>query len=227
MMRLVDEIAEKLYSDSSNIQRASEYLRGRGIFQERMLFPCVATTGRMITLETQGFNPYAITDALLMPIPSVEDRNILAGFSVRHIGKSSTRIRYITIKADPKEILCYYTRPLDEIRGQTVFVTESVIDAESITQSSGYPAVSFLSALFQPQLLYWLSAITDNIVFALDNDTAGNRCFTKYREVWTQYQEYMPSFNIRRMSFPCKDINECMQKFGAEFLASQVGMFAR
>lgn len=224
-MRLVDEIAEKLYADSSNIRRASDYLRTRGIYQERMSFPCVATTNRVIPLQTQGLNPYALTDALIMPIVSVENRNVLAGFSVRHIGKSATRLRYITVKADPKEILCYYTRPFEEIRGQTLFVTESVIDAESITQSSGHPAVSFLSALFQPQILYWLSAVTDRIVFALDNDTAGNRCFSKYREVAGQLMEYNPSLNIRRMSFPCKDINECLTKFGAEFLKSQVNLF--
>ena len=223
-MRIIDEISSKIYTSENGI-RAAQYLTTRGLDYARTSFPFVATNDSRISLSQNCVNPYSLTEALIMPLASIMNPRVLSGFSVRHIGTSTTRLRYMTIKDDPKQVLCYYTRPPFSIRNQPLFITESVIDAESITQTSGFASISFLSALFQPQILWWLSAITDNLVFALDNDTAGNRCFTKYREYSKKVLEYIPTLKIKRMSFPCKDINECLLKFGSDFLAQQAKLF--
>ena len=147
-----------------------------------------------------------------------------------------------------------------------IFITEAILDAESLTQATGYLAISFLSALFQPQLLYWLFSIGTDFIFAMDNDVAGDRCFSKYRELFTQFttslrqsldylintvpsvqpitagvnplstitgtealalKSHLDSIHFSRMSFPCKDINECLKNFGPEFLKSQCDLYIR
>lgn len=240
-MRYIDIVANGIYSTPSGTEGAREYLRSRGIIKETA-FPFIRTSADSnlykAMMEQCGeypqngkLNATSFSDVLAMPVASIRNPRWLAGFSLRYLGDNKTnRLRYITIKEDPSEVFVYYTNVASLCINQPVFITESIIDAESITQATGFMAVSFLSAYYSMQTAVWLTALSSHLVFAYDNDNAGNAAFNKYEKFYNQIRygdsggryNILSNLRLHRLSFPCKDINEFLCNYGNDYAGNYI-----
>jgi len=98
---------------------------------------------------------------------------------------------------------------------EKLIIAESIIDTASLLQIKAITdEYSLLSAYGTNRLNDEMkSAITElkqlkEIIFAFDNDEAGNKAAAKYKE---ELQALLPSITISKMVLPCKDVNETLQ----------------
>jgi DNA primase len=101
-----------------------------------------------------------------------------------------------------------------------LIITESIIDAASLLQIEAIAKeYSLLSAYGTNRLNDEMkSAITElkqlnEIVFAFDNDEAGNKAAAKYKE---ELQALLPGITISKIVLPCKDVNETLTAHNEE-----------
>ncbi len=98
---------------------------------------------------------------------------------------------------------------------EKLIIAESIIDAASLLQikaiTDGY---SLLSAYGTNRLNDEMkAAVTElkhlkEIIFAFDNDEAGNKAALKYKE---ELQVLLPTVTFSKIMLPCKDVNETLQ----------------
>lgn len=101
-----------------------------------------------------------------------------------------------------------------------LILTESIIDAASLLQiQSIYENYSIISTYGTNGLNEEIkSAITtlnnlQEIIFAFDNDEAGNTAVTKYTE---ELKQALLNTTLSKITMPCKDVNETLQAHNEE-----------
>ncbi len=103
---------------------------------------------------------------------------------------------------------------------KTLIITESIIDAASLLQLDFiYPKYGILAAFGSNRLNLEMQEALSNlvhleeIIFAFDNDDAGNKAVEKYAQ---ELHEKLPKVSISRLELPNKDINDTLQAHDAE-----------
>jgi len=103
---------------------------------------------------------------------------------------------------------------------EKIIIAESIIDAASLQQIKAITDdYSLLSAYGTNRLNDEMkAAITQlqqlkEIVFAFDNDEAGNKAAEKYAE---ELKQLLPNIAITKMVLPCKDVNETLTAHNEE-----------
>lgn len=101
-----------------------------------------------------------------------------------------------------------------------LIIAESIIDIASLLQIKTIAnEYSLLAAYGTNRLTQEMkSAITElqqltEIVFAFDNDEAGNKAVAKYKE---ELQQLLPQVTFTKLILPCKDVNETLQVHSEE-----------
>lgn len=101
-----------------------------------------------------------------------------------------------------------------------LIITESIIDAASLLQIKLVADQYSLLAAYGTNRLNdeMKAAITglqqlQEIIFAFDNDEAGNKAALKYRE---ELQTLLPQVKFTKLILPCKDVNETLQAHNEE-----------
>jgi len=96
-----------------------------------------------------------------------------------------------------------------------LIITESIIDAASLLQIEAIATEYGILAAYGTNRLNeeMKSSIAElkqltEIIFAFDNDEAGNKAATKYKE---ELQMLLPQVKFSKMILPCKDVNETLQ----------------
>lgn len=103
---------------------------------------------------------------------------------------------------------------------KTLIITESIIDAASLLQLDFiYPKYGILAAFGSNRLNLEMQEALSNlihleeIIFAFDNDDAGNKAVEKYAQ---ELHEKLPQIGISSLELPNKDVNEVLQAHEAE-----------
>jgi DNA primase len=109
---------------------------------------------------------------------------------------------------------------------QKLIITESIIDAASILQIEAITkAYSILSAYGTNRLNEEIQTCIkelpqlQEIIFAFDNDEAGNKAVKKYA---TQLKVQLPSVIFTTITLPNKDLNETLQTHADETIISEL-----
>ena len=108
---------------------------------------------------------------------------------------------------------------------QILIITESIIDAATFLQKSviksGYSVIACygtngLNEEIKAAIKDWGQDRSGlEIIFAFDNDEAGNTAVTKYLE---EIQKLVPGAIISKFNLLCKDVNETVQTYGTDFV---------
>ena len=103
---------------------------------------------------------------------------------------------------------------------ERLIICESVIDAASLLQIKAITdAYSLLSAYgtnrLNPEMKAAIAELKQlkEIIFAFDNDEAGNKAAVKYAE---ELKQLLPNITIAKMILPCKDVNETLTAHNEE-----------
>jgi len=111
---------------------------------------------------------------------------------------------------------------------QTLILTESIIDAVSlsysVTQLFGYSILACYGTNgFTPEHEEAIKSLPNlqEIVFAFDNDEAGKSAVQKYAGMFTS--EY-PDLKLTTLDLPCKDVNETLQGHDESIFAELLKM---
>jgi DNA primase len=98
---------------------------------------------------------------------------------------------------------------------QKLIITESIIDAASLLQIESITKQYSLLAAYGTNRLNeeMQTAIKElpqlkEIIFAFDNDEAGNKAVEKYSK---ELQQFLPRILFTKIELPCKDVNETLQ----------------
>ena len=98
---------------------------------------------------------------------------------------------------------------------QKIIITESIIDAASLLQIKAITDQYSIIAAYGTNRLNeeMKAAITGlkqltEIIFAFDNDEAGNKAVKKYAE---ELKQLLPDIMLSKIVLPCKDVNETLQ----------------
>lgn len=214
---MILELANVLYTPE-NLKAAQEYLLTRGIEMSAMRFP-PAITGKepaKYSHLSKFLPPHLFTDTLFFPITDIENPAKLLGFDARYLGDDKSRLRYRKFKDEENAFLLYYTQPLHLIDpNKPLIVTEGIIDAETIAPL-GFPVISPLTAMHNFKFCCFLKAISNNIYFAYDNDTAGQ---TAAKNIIKEIQvdpEFEKAFKF--LNFQGKDLNDSFKTKGKDYL---------
>lgn len=120
-------------------------------------------------------------------------------------------------KAEVKNSDKRYSFSFRNIKSDTLIICESAIDAMSyaslrrlenrnyIREMENLLSLGGISEMPLKVFLEEHSQIK-NLIFSLDNDEAGERAYQKFKK------EYQEKFNVKRIKFEEKDINEYLQK---------------
>lgn len=218
----IQAIAAFCYTPENN-ERARYYLTRRGLDIERFEAPPTHTGSELIYgLQAYQFSPWRITDALLIPITSIVNPQRLVAFDCRYNGADPSRPRYQKFKNAPPEPLVYgIHRAIARPHGQPIILTEGAIDAESISQATGYAAISYLTALAVPSVVALIAALTDTCLLALDNDEDGTRTANKLFTIAAAHRETATLFV--NVNYRGKDPNRSLMEYGSQELQQAVG----
>jgi len=101
-----------------------------------------------------------------------------------------------------------------------LIITESIIDAASLLQIKAITGNYSILAVYGTNRLNdeMKAAISElkqltEIIFAFDNDEAGNKAALKYKE---ELKQLLPGITISKIILPCKDVNETLQVHNEE-----------
>lgn len=165
--------ANLCYSQQT-MQAAAAYLASRGVDASRLLFPYALTSPEVNRALAPYIKPERLANALLVPIVSIRDPRTLIAFDIRHMGNDPSVPRWSKIKGHPPEPIIYNIhKAIRAPKGTPIILTEAAIDAEAAEQMSGYPAIAYLTTRDVPSVVATLSALTDTVLLAFDNDAEG------------------------------------------------------
>lgn len=152
-----------------------------------------------------------LSHSLFFPIRSLKEDKII-GFDVRYIGESKDRTRYYKIKLENSSLFNYGVKDYLKLNS-SVIITEGVFDLETLRHVFKESSFSFLSPLtctYSPSYLEFLLCSFDNLIFAYDNDSAGEIARFKIKKFASENQ----ISNIHFLSFLGKDINDSFVNLG-------------
>lgn len=208
------------------IAQAQAYLEQRGIPRDKTSgIQCAISSpfpGQYENLRDIA-PPVTFTDCLFIPIADVEDPKVLAGFDIRHIGVDKSRVRFVKYKRSPQHPLLYTTKPFELIDpSEPLFVTEAVIDAESLMYIRGpnTAVVSSLTAQHGAKFIQFLLTLSDNIWFAYDYDNDGRNAIKRIMDYLEPHPDLIKKIHI--LYFQGKDVNQSLQDFGVESLRKTI-----
>jgi DNA primase len=129
--------------------------------------------------------------------------------SSQNVISSAVEMRHFYLKDRQGLYPCYPSRGTKKL-----ILTESIIDAATLLQIPEITSEYSILACYGTNglteehinVIKLLSNLSE-IVFAFDNDDAGNKATTKYTK---QLNTSHPNISISKLSLPCKDINETL-----------------
>ncbi len=204
-------VLEQLVAESQkHLDKAEAYLQTRKL----NLFEGVGFIDLFIEGDLQ------VTNSLIMAsrtpkgaLTLVEARSLTTGVYSKHV------------VGNLEHIPAHNLNTLEETR----IITESVLDAESIQQHTGYQASSTLRASQGARNFHLIAACTSkHIVYALDQDGAGQ---TTTKSAASFFNQYYPELTFDVLDFPGNDINQFLCTKGINVfkrrIQSQLDLFTR
>lgn len=188
-------------ASQQNLDKAEEYLATRKL----SLFKGVG----FVDLFVEG--DLTVSNSLI--IASTTPKGVLTLVEGRNL---STGVYSKFTLDDLERIPAHNLNSLEDTR----IITESVLDAESIEQHTGYESSSTLRASMGSRNYHLIAACTrKHVVFALDNDGAGQQT-TKQASAF--FAEHYPELSFNVLDFPTNDINQFLCKKGRSVFTRRI-----
>lgn len=201
----LNELFKQLQNNISKSPQAKEYLQNRNLDNEKLE---IGYTSTSLNTGSNGGLKHCIVFALRAinnTITSLYGRSIYNNTDQKHF-----------YQANRKGIYPGYP----QANTTKLILTESIIDAGSLLQISTLTSQYSILACFgtnglNEEIKTALTTLNNlqEIVFAFDNDDAGNTAVTKYAE---ELKETLPNTTLSQLTLPCKDVNETLQAHNEE-----------
>jgi DNA primase len=196
--KTMEEIFIELQAQLQKNPEALSYLQSRNLTHEKIEI---------------GYNPITkpiikdLKNCIVFPLRDKENK--IVSFYGRSISNNTDQ-RHFYLK-DRNGIYPSYPKASTEI----LIIAEAIIDAATLLQiQSITEKYSIISAFgtngLNEEILNAIQELPNlnEIIFAFDNDEAGNKAVEKYSE---ELKDQLPTVKFSKLNLPCKDVNETLQ----------------
>lgn len=202
----LNELMKLLQQNTKKSQEAKDYIQSRALELKKLHI---------------GYNATTISHLKHCVIFGLKDKdNNIVSLYGRSIHNNTDQKHFYL--ANRKGIYPSYPDPKTE----NLILTESIIDAASLLQMPEIKGNYTIIACYGTNGLNEeiKSSITglkhlQEIIFAFDNDEAGNTAIAKYTE---ELKQVFPTITYSKLNLLCKDLNETLQTYGDDIFNHQL-----
>ena len=194
-LKKMEEIFIALQEQFKQNPEALNYLQSRNINHEKIAV---------------GYNPITkpiikdLKNCIVFPLRDKENK--IVSFYGRSISNNSDQ-RHFYLK-DRSGIYPNYPKAETE----KLIITEAIIDAATLIMNGVKPSIiaCFGTNGLNEEIRNAIQELPNlnEIIFAFDNDEAGNKAVEKYSE---ELKDQLPMVKFSKLDLPCKDVNETLQ----------------